>query len=77
VSREHQNRSRRRIHLVIDEDRASPLEFANNVRVVDDLLAHVDRRTVQGKRPLHRLDGAVDSGAVPPRRREQDSLDQT
>src|SRR5439155_24591354 len=65
------------VRLVLDEDGAARLELANDVRVVDDLLAHVNRRAVQRKRPLDRLYGALDSGAIPPRRCEQDPRNQS
>ena len=65
----------RHLRLVVDEDRAACLEVADDVRVVDDLLADVDRRPVVGERELDRLDGALDAGAVPARRGEQDARD--
>ena len=53
-------------HLLglVDEDGALLLERAHDVRVVDDLLAHVHRRPVEIQRPLDRLDGALDSRAI-------------
>ena len=50
------------------------LEVAHDVGVVDDLLAHVDGWAVQLERPLDGLDGALDPGAEPARRREKHSL---
>ena len=50
--------------LLVDEDRAARLEIADDVDVVDDLLAHVDRCAVVLERLLDRLDGALDPGAV-------------
>ena len=47
-------------------------ELLDDVLVVDDLLAHVDRRPVQVERVLDRLHGPVDARAVAARRREQD-----
>ena len=58
--------------LVLDEDRAALLELLHDVQVVDDLLADVDRRPVQLERPFDRLDRPLDSGAVAPRRCEED-----
>ena len=55
---------------LVDEDRAALCELLHHVLVVDDLLAHVDRRAVQLERALDRLDGAVDAGAVAARRGE-------
>ena len=40
--------------------------------VVDDLVAHVDRRSVLGERQFHDLDGAVDAGAEATRGGHQD-----
>ena len=77
VRREDDDRPVRSVRLILDEDRASPLEVADDVRVVDDLLAHVHGCAIKGKRPLHRLDGAFDSGTVTPGRGKQNPLDQT
>jgi hypothetical protein len=61
----------RHLGLLLDEDRAALAQLLNHVLVVHDLLAHVDRRTVQLERALDRLDSAVDAGAVPARSGEQ------
>ena len=45
------------------------------MRVVDDLLADVDRRAVVRERQLHRVDGPFDAGAVAARRGQEDALD--
>ena len=66
-----------RVPLVGDEDGALGLEVADDVRVVDDLPAHVDRRPVEPKHPLDRLDGPLDPGAVPTGRGEEDALHHT
>ena len=60
-------------HLVelLDEDRAARLEVGHDVLVVDDLLAHVDRRAVQVERLLDGDHRPVDAGAVAARRGEQ------
>ena len=58
--------------LLLDEDRAALGELLDDVLVVDDLLAHVDRRAVELERALDRLHGAVDAGAVAARGGEQD-----
>ena len=47
----------------------------DDVLVVHDLLAHVDRRAVELERALDGLDGPVDAGAVAARRGEQELLD--
>ena len=59
---------------LVDEDRAAGGELLHDVLVVDDLLAHVDRRAVQLERALDGLDGAVDAGAVAARGGEQQLL---
>ena len=48
----------------IDEDGAAVGQLADHVPVVDDLLAHVDRGAEVLERPLDRVDGPVDTGAV-------------
>ncbi len=65
----------RDLGLLLHEDRPSGLEIAHDVDVVDDLLADVDRRAVVLERTLHRLDGALDPGAVAAGRGEEDTLD--
>jgi len=65
----------RHLGLLVDEDRAARLEIADDVQVVDDLLAHVDRRPVEVECLLDRLDGALDPGAVATGRRQQDLSD--
>ena len=59
---------------LVDEDRAALRELLDDVLVVDDLLAHVDRRAVQLERALDGLHRAVDAGAVAARRGEQELL---
>ena len=63
-------------HLVdlVDEDRALLLELGDDVDVVHDLLAHVDRRAVVLERLLDGDHGPVDAGAVAARRRQQHPL---
>jgi len=74
VSRQNERRPLRRFLLALDEDRAARLELANDMDVVDDLLADVHRRAVQLQRLLDRLDGPLDTGAVPAGRRERTRL---
>ena len=57
-------RAVRDLRLLLDEDRPSRLELPHDVDVVDDLLADVDGGAVVLERPLDRLDGALDAGAV-------------
>ena len=68
-------RALRRLLLGIDEDRPTHLEIADDVDVVDDLLADVHRRAVVLERELDRLDRAFDPGAIAAGRREEDTLD--
>ncbi len=56
---------------LVDEDRAPALEPVDDVLVVNDLLADVDRSPVQVESLLDRDDRAVDTRAVPPRSRKQ------
>ncbi len=65
----------RHLRLLLHEDRAARLEVADDVDVVDDLLADVHRRPVVLEGQLDRLDGAFDPCAVPARRRQEDPLD--
>ena len=64
-----------RLCLGVDEDRAARLEVADDVDVVDDLLAHVDRGPVVLERELDGLDGALDPGAVAARGCQENALD--
>ena len=52
-------------HLVqfIDEYRADGAQAIHDVLVVDDFVAHVDRRAEQHDGPLDDVDGAVHTGA--------------
>src|SRR5690606_38117492 len=67
--------SRQRVVELVDEHGPALAQLLDHVLVVDDLLADVDGRSVELERPLHRLDRAIDAGAVTPRRREQQLLD--
>ena len=57
---------------LLDEDRALRLQALDDVAVVDDLVAHIDRRAEPLERQLDDLDGAVDAGAEAARRAQQD-----
>jgi hypothetical protein len=72
VCREDDARAGRHVLLALDEDRAAALEVADDVDVVDDLLADVDRLAEASERVLDRAHGAVDAGAVAPRRHEHE-----
>ena len=71
VRREDDRLALGHVALVIDEHCAAGLELPHDVEVVDDLLADVDRRSVEVERPLDRLDRPLDAGAVAARRRQE------
>ena len=48
---------------LLDEDRALGLKPLHDIAIVDDLVAHIDRRAIGFQRPHDDLDGAVDAGA--------------
>ena len=73
VRREDADRAFRDLVLRLDEHRAEPFEAAQDVVVVDDRVADVDRRAVLLEQALDDLDRAVDAGAERARRREQDA----
>ena len=54
----------RNLALGVDEDRAALAQLLDHMLVVDDLLAHVDRRPVQLQGALDRLHRPIDPGAV-------------
>ena len=64
VSREDDGRAVRNVRERVDEDRAARAQVLHHVRVVDDLLADVDRAPVERERSLNRLDRPFDSRAV-------------
>ena len=74
VGGEHDGRALRNLGLLVDEDGAACLEVADDVEVVDDLLADVDRRPVEVERLLDRVDRALDPGAVAARGRRRTFL---
>src|SRR3954449_13068879 len=59
---------------LVDEDGAALAQLLDDVLVVDDLLAHVDRRTVELERALDGLHGPVDARAVAARGGEEELL---
>jgi hypothetical protein len=63
------------IELVLDEDRAASLEVADDMGVVDDLLANVNGRPVQVEELLDRVDGPFDPGAIAAGRSQKNPLD--
>ena len=60
---EHQQRAFGNLGGIVDEDGALAAQILDDVPVVDDLVAHVDRRAVAGEAQLDDLDGAVDARA--------------
>src|SRR5205085_9143084 len=64
VRREDDDRALRNFGFALDENRAAFLELANDVAVVDDLLADVEGRPVELERPLDRLERALESRAI-------------
>ena len=71
VGGEDDQRALRYLLLAVDEDGAALLEIAHDMRVVDDLLTHVDGRSILLERAFDRLDGSLDACAVAARRRQQ------
>ena len=74
---EDRHGARRHVLQCLDETRALRLERFDDVAIVDDLVAHVDRRAMLGQRPLDDIDRPNDAGAKPARLGENDlhSLD--
>ena len=66
------NRVRGNLGQVLDEMRPLGLQALHDVLIVDDLMAHVDRRTVLLQRALDDLDGTHDAGAKTARLGEYD-----
>src|SRR6266516_724580 len=73
VRREHADLAGRNLVLGLDEDRAEALEPADDVLVVDDLMADVDRRPVLLEEALDDLDRSVDARAERARSGEEDA----
>src|SRR5207237_5899200 len=57
--------------LRVDEDHAASLELPDDLQVVDDVLADVDRRAVDRERTLDGPDRSVDPGAKASRGSEE------
>ena len=70
VRAEHHRRARRHLVELLDEDRALRPQVGDDVLVVDDLVAHVDRCAEFFQRALDDLDRQVNAGteAARPRR---------
>src|SRR6185503_20790837 len=73
VGRENADRTGWDLVLGLDEDRAELLQAAEDVVVVDDRVADVDRRAVLLEQPLDDLDRPVHTGAERARRGKKDA----
>ena len=71
VGGEDDGRSLRHVRDRVDEDGAARAQVVDDVGVVDDLLADVDRASVERKGPLDGLDRPFDPCAVASRRGEE------
>jgi hypothetical protein len=56
----------------LDENGALGLQAVDDVFIVHDLVADIDRGAIDGERPLHGVDGAHDAGAEAARRAKHD-----
>src|SRR5436190_8594794 len=74
VRGEHADLAGGHVILRVDEDRAHAFEALHNMVVVDDLMAHVDRRPMLGEQALDDLDRPVDTRAERPRCSEEHAL---
>jgi DNA recombination protein RmuC len=74
MGREDHRRALGHLVRLLDEDRPPLLQRGDDMAVVHDLLAHVDRRTVQVQGLLDGDNGTVDTRAVAARCRQQDAL---
>ena len=72
VGREDDHLALGHLVLLLDENRTALGEFLDHVLVVDDLLAHVNRRAVEIEGALDRLYGPVNARAIAARGGEQD-----
>ena len=64
--------ARRHVLQRLDETRAFRLERFDDVAIVNDLVAHVDRSAMLGQRPLDDIDRPNDAGAKPARLSKND-----
>ena len=72
VRREDRRRPVRDLRELVDEDRALGLEVVDDLPVMDDLVAHIDRAAAPRERALDGRDRPLDAGAEAARRGEQD-----
>ena len=73
VGAEHRDGARRHVLDLLDELDALGAQPVDDVAVVDDHVAHVDRRAVLVERALDDLDRAFDPGTETPGLRQNDS----
>ena len=52
----------RHLGQLLDETRTHPLQPLDDMAVVDDLMAHIDRGAVEREGPLDDVDGTNDTG---------------
>ena len=64
VGREHDGRPLRHVGEGVDEDSAARPQILHHVRVVDDLLADVNRRAVEREGAFDRLHCPLDARAI-------------
>src|SRR5258705_13375157 len=62
----------RHLFQPFDKDRTLLAQIFDHIGVMDDFVAHVDRRTMQLDGPLDNLDRPIDAGAKSARLRQQD-----
>jgi len=72
VRAEDGHRALRHLRQLLDENRALGLQAVDDELVVNDLVAHVDRRAVFLERPLDDLDRPHDARAEAARLRQND-----
>src|SRR5436190_2352027 len=67
---EHHRTAIRYLIQLLDEYRPQSAKPVNDKAIVDDFMAHIDRRPEPLDRQFNNLDGAVDAGAKSARRRD-------
>src|SRR4029079_18977236 len=72
VRAEDHGRAVRHFLELINEDRALRTQLVDDIAVVHDFMAHIDRRAERLERALDDLDRAVDAGTESARIGEQD-----
>ena len=72
VGREHDQPVLGHLVELLDEHGTQRAQLVDDVPVVDDLVADIDRRPILAQRHLDHVDGALDAGAEAARAGEQD-----